>query len=186
MTRLVGDPAQPALCDERSLVERARTDPDAFVALYRAYLPRIHAFAVRRTGSVAVAEDVTSATFERALRALPRFRWTGGGFGPWLFRIAANELVDHHRRTVRSMTVLPALAADREAPPPAEPADDRIRAALAAIRPRYQQAITLRYLAGLSHREAAAALGVTKPVMAVVLHRAMAALRKAMEDDDGS
>ena len=49
-------------------------------------------------GVVEAAEDVTSAAFERALRHLGAFRWRPGGFGPWLFRIAANELVDHYRR----------------------------------------------------------------------------------------
>ena len=71
-------------------------------ALYREYVPRIHAFAYRRTNSREVAEDVTAATFERAYRQLARFEWRGGGFGAWLFRIASNELTDHYRRQQRT------------------------------------------------------------------------------------
>lgn len=41
--------------DERELVERAKTDRDALAELYRMYLPRIHAFAYRRTGDRQVA-----------------------------------------------------------------------------------------------------------------------------------
>ena len=78
--------------DERWLVEQARSAPDAFATLYRLYLPKIHAFAYRRTSSRELAEDITAATFERAYRQLDRFEWRGGGFGAWLFRIAANEL----------------------------------------------------------------------------------------------
>ena len=78
-------------------MERARADPTAFAELYRRYLPRVHGFAYRRTGAVEVAEDITSAAFERALRNLPSFKWQPGGFGPWLFRIVSNELVDHYR-----------------------------------------------------------------------------------------
>ena len=88
--------------DERALVERARADPSAFAELYRRYLPRVHAFAYRRTGVVEVAEDITSAAFERALRNLGAFQWRPGGFGPWLFRIVANELADHYRRQGRA------------------------------------------------------------------------------------
>ncbi len=181
----------PADLDERALVEAARSDADAMAELYRRYLPRIHAFAYRRTGSRTVAEDVTSATFERALRSLDQFRWRGGGFGAWLFRIAANELVDHHRREQRNRAprvahalVSAASAGDADAsvgidrldvPGDAAP----LLAALATINPRYQRAISLRYLAGLSHDEAAAAMGTSKAVMAVTLHRAVAALRKA-------
>ena len=57
----------------------------------------------------------------------------------------------------------------------------RIRAALATLNPRYQEAIQLRYLAELSHEEAADAMGVSKPVMAVTLTRAKKALKKAMD-----
>ena len=49
---------------------------------------------MREPGSRTIAEDVTSATFEKALRGLERYRWREPGIGPWLFRIASNELVD--------------------------------------------------------------------------------------------
>lgn len=178
--------------DERQLVERARLDGDAFAELYRLYLPRIHALAFRRCGSREVAEDVTAATFEQALRSLPAFRWKGGGFGPWLFRIAANEIVDHHRaderargrRDARALLALDNLTPVRisggsgdELPAPAE----ELRAALATLNPRYQRAISLRYLAELTHEEAAEAMGTTKAVMAVTTHRALRALRRALE-----
>ena len=61
--------------DERSLVEAARHDANAFAALYRRYVERIHAYAYRRSGSRAIAEDVTSATFEKALRLSASLVW---------------------------------------------------------------------------------------------------------------
>ena len=57
---------------------------------------------LQRSGSTQVAEDVTSTTFERALRGMPTFEWRSGGFGAWLFRIAANELTNHYRRQGRT------------------------------------------------------------------------------------
>jgi RNA polymerase sigma-70 factor (ECF subfamily) len=178
--------------DEQSLVERARTESDAFAELYRLYLPRIYAFVHRRCGCRDVAEDVTAATFEQALRSLPAFEWKGGGFGPWLFRIAANELVDHYRAAERARGRARALhlmmAADAAEGDTADrldserfPPSDRLLAALNTLNPRYQQAISLRYLAGLSPAEAAEAMGTTKPVMAVTLHRALRALRRTLE-----
>jgi len=181
-----------AKTDEQALVERARTDPSAFAELYRRYLPRVHAFAYRRTGIVEVAEDVTSAAFERALRNLGSFRWQAGGFGPWLFRIVANELADHYRRTGRAASSRTAGAADRlHADAPLDPADvldardaaAGLLAAMNTLNPRYQRALELRYLAGLTPDEAAAALGTSKATMAVVVHRAMRALRRAIEEE---
>jgi RNA polymerase sigma-70 factor (ECF subfamily) len=175
-------------------VERARTDPAAFAELYRRYLPRVHAFAYRRTGVVEVAEDITSATFERALRSLGSFRWERGGFGPWLFRIVSNELADHYRRRGRASSPRAAGAAvNLHAEPPRDPAEvadardavDELQAAMDTLNPRYQRALELRYLAGLTSDEAAAALGTSKATMAVVVHRATRALRRAMPREDG-
>ena len=176
--------------DTQALVERARWDPEAFAQLYRLYAHRIHAFAYRRSRSLEVAEEITSATFERALAGLPGFRWRGGGFEPWLYRIAATETAAFYRRTRRSEGRRAQLALRDLAPTTTGPAHDgdaddqlrvdRVMAAMSRLRPRYQEAISLRYLLGLSHEEAASASGSTKPVFAVTLHRALAALRREL------
>jgi RNA polymerase sigma-70 factor (ECF subfamily) len=185
--------------DERELVERARTDRRAFAELYRRYVSRVYAFAYKRSSSTQVAEDVTSTTFERALRGLPTFEWRAGGFGAWLFRIAGNELTNHYRRSGRTssakvqrafgMYVADAVTSGEFDRVERLGSADVIRDSLSTLSDRYQQAITLRYLSGLSHDDAAKAMGLSKPVMAVTMHRAMAALRKAIEqrgarDDD--
>ena len=178
--------------DEKRLVERAQSgDMAAFEALYRYYVTKIHAFAYRRTHSREIAEDVTAATFERAYRQLERFEWRGGGFGAWLFRIASNELSDHYRRQQRSRSdrgqvAMSALhnASFVDDLDRIEVGDDGTRLlidALSSLNPRYQEAISLRYLSGLSHEDAADAMGSSKPVMAVTLTRALKALKKAME-----
>lgn len=185
--------ADEELNDERLLVEQARSSAEAFASLYRLYLPRIHAFAYRRSSSREVAEDVTASTFERAYRQLDKFEWRGGGFGAWLFRIAANELADHYRRQQRSQSdrgqiALGALHNESQIDDleklERDGRSEELIDALGTIKPRYQEAISLRYLAGLSHEAAAEAMCVTKPVMAVTLTRALKALKKAMEQVD--
>jgi RNA polymerase sigma-70 factor (ECF subfamily) len=180
---------EPAGESEQELVERARSDPEAFAELYRRHVRSIHAFAYRRSRSKEVAEEVTSSTFERALRALPSFRWRDGGFGAWLHRIAANELATYYRRSARQRSARGQRAAqhlveaatvhdgERDAD-----VDELVLKALGTLNERYQQVISLRYLAGLSADEAAEAMGLPKARLAVVLHRALAALRRAMDD----
>ena len=184
---------QRAELDERRLVELARRDPEAFAELYRRYLPRVYAFAYRRTGAREVAEDVTSASFERALRSLDSFSWRASGFGPWLFRIAANELVDHHRRTARASSDRARVAAYAlVAAAPGDPAEEigsrdaaaEVLEAMSSLNPRYQRALSLRYLSGLTADEAAAAMGTSKATMAVIVYRATRALRRAVAGAD--
>lgn len=182
----------------KSLVDQARHDPDAFAALYRTYVDRIHAFCYRRTGSYEAAEEVSAAVFERAWRGLGEFSWHGGGFEPWLFRIATNEVAGYFRHrsratTPRAQQVLGEMARElaEEDPDLVEllRADERdaqaasLRTALGTIRPRYQQAISLRYLSGLSTEQAARAMGCSKGTFAVTLHRALRATRAALERD---
>ena len=179
--------------DERDLVERARSDPDAFAELYRAHASRVHGLAWRRLGSREAAEDVTSATFERAWRSLPTFRWRDGGFPAWLLRIAANEVTDHIRREARAKSdrgqrALADLAATGTGPAPDETFsgdDPGLRDAMARLRPRYAEALTLRYFAGLDAVGAAAALKCSPRTFAVVLHRAHEALRGALQREAG-
>ena len=191
---LVGSDDLRAVLDERLLVAQARTDSQAFGRLYHAYVARIHAFAYRRCGSYEEAEEITAAVFERAWRALPDFEWRGGGFEPWLFRIAANELISHHRRrsrvhSERMTRVLREMAEELREDPDLlalldvderEQRAAELRRALSTLSPRYQEVITLRYLAGLSPAEAAASLGCSKGTLAVVLHRALRALKAAL------
>ena len=55
-----------------------------------------------------------------------------------------------------------------------------VRAALATLTARYQRAIDLRYLAGLDQAQAAKAMGLANPAFAVVLSRALKALRREL------
>jgi len=175
---------------ERALVARASTDPDAFGELYRRYLPRIHDFAYRRTGSVEAAEDICAATFESALRTLHRFRWGSGGFAPWLYRIASRQTIAFYRREGRAETERGQRAAANLTSEESPGADvgfelfgediDRLRTALDVLNERYQRAIALRYLADLDTAEAASAMGLARPAFSVVLTRALAALRKEL------
>ncbi len=185
--------ASISLPDERELVERARVDQDSFAKLYRHFLPQVHGFAQRRTGSQQAAEDITSATFEKAYANLARFRWGSDGFAPWLMRIAANETISYYRREGRPQGMRGQQAMARLHEPVAEDDLDRVleragnetdelmRAAMNRLTPRYQRAISLRYLAELDATEAARSMGLAKPAFAVVLSRAMKSLRREIE-----
>lgn len=186
----------PALdSDERDLVERAqRGDAVAVATLYRRYVDRIYRFAFRRMGTHHRAEEVTAAAFERALRALPGFVWRGKGFEPWLFRIAANECAAWYRREQRptrprARVALVAYAsdapvADASAGLEAAAEIEQVRRVLPTLHPRYQEVISLRYFADLSTAEAAEAMGCSKAVLSVTLHRALSALQRALEGEE--
>ncbi|MGH2758093.1 MAG: RNA polymerase sigma factor [Actinomycetota bacterium] len=178
--------------DERGLVERVCRDGDmaAFEVLYRRYVKSVHALASRRSGSRTIADDVTSATFEWALSKLASFKWRERGLGPWLYRIGASELAEYYRaagrasphgeraqRVALANTVEPGVEEDVLGRLDAQV----LRACIGRLRPRYQEVVSLRYLAGLSAAEAAEAMGIGRGSLAVTLHRAISALRRELE-----
>src|SRR5918997_4293323 len=90
-----------------ALVELARSgDSEAFGLLYDHYQSSVYRFLFYRTRSSALAEDLTSETFFRALRSMNNFRWQGKDFGAWLMTIARNLCTDHFKagRTRLEMT----------------------------------------------------------------------------------
>jgi RNA polymerase sigma-70 factor, ECF subfamily len=191
------DPAR-----ERDLVVRSRLDGAAFGELYDFYLPRLFGFIVRRVGERSVAEDLTATTFERALTAVRRSDFRNESFGGWLYRVAANAIVDHvrsgrrlgrlgsstfeadvdghdeaagHGRTVVSgdQNALDQFATmlDR----------DQLAAALRRLPETHRRVLVLRFYDDLDVEEICSVLGCSRATFAVKLHRALAALRGAMD-----
>jgi RNA polymerase sigma-70 factor (ECF subfamily) len=170
--------------DERRLVARAATDPEAFGALYDFYLPRIYGFIHRRVREHSVSEDLTATTFERGLAALRGGRFRNDSFGGWLYRVAANVVIDHVRASRR---LHPADDEDRLDPAAdvlaATIARDDLRRAMARVADGHRRVLALRFFDDLESAEASAVLGCSRRTFAVKLHRAIAALRAALAAD---
>ncbi|RIK06399.1 MAG: hypothetical protein DCC49_11560 [Acidobacteria bacterium] len=202
MTQITGAQRDVVLggVEERDLVEAAKTSSAAFARLYEAYLPVVFGYLRRRTESRELAEDLTAATFEKAIVALPTFEWRGIPFGAWLVRIASRKLTDHYRTEARRATDLvdpdtvlnDGLALSRDLSHASGFEDLSVAAgeaeefalaleALDDIPDRYRQAISLRLLAELTTEEAAEVMGCNKATFAVLLHRGIKSLRRAVE-----
>jgi RNA polymerase sigma factor (sigma-70 family) len=99
------------------------------------------------------AEDVFQETMIAALRAYAELR-DARAIRSWLFSIAARKAIDAHRARAR----FPEPVADPEPPPVNdEPAfdDGAIWRDVRALPPKQREAVALRFVADLSHREIA-------------------------------
>jgi RNA polymerase sigma-70 factor (ECF subfamily) len=182
---------------ERALVARAQAGDRAAcgdllhqygATLYRAVL-------LPRLGSEAAAKDALAETYAKVVERIDRFTWTGVGFYPWLRTVALRVALDMLRAKKR-MVLWEAEDVEREldAAGTATPLDavlssvrDREAArrkvdeALAKIHPRYARVIRARILEERPREEVAKELEVTPATFDVLLHRAIAALKKAVE-----
>ena len=81
-----------------------------FEELYRDYVGRIYAYLRSQLGSAIDAEDVTSQVFVKAYEAYARYEPRHATPSAWLFQIARNAALDHHRRAGRRQRMERALA----------------------------------------------------------------------------
>jgi RNA polymerase sigma-70 factor (ECF subfamily) len=168
----------------RSLVERARKgDPDAFTDMVRHYDDDLRGLAYRILGDRDRMDDALQEAYLKAFRALPRFRGRSS-LGTWLYRIVYNACLDELARSRRHAgAALEDVAepADRRAGV-ADTAADRgdLARALASLTPQDRAAVLLVDAHGLDYREAAEVLDVPHGTVASRLHRARAALRRAL------
>lgn len=170
--------------EERALVEAAQADPARFVDLYDRHFHRVYAYVVRRAGSRAEAEDVTSEVFEQALTNLRKYEWRGVPFAAWLFRIAANALADRWRQTSRDSHELPP-----DIPDGRDAAEIERRTMLGQLVDRLpdvqRQVIEMRFVDQRSIREIAAALDRSEGAVKQLQLRALQNLRRDLEGRDG-
>ncbi len=163
---------------------KAATDGDveAVGRLYDELVEPIYRYVAMRLRRREDAEDVTQLVFERIVAALPRYQHTGKPFSAWAFRIARNAVIDHQRR-YRPTEPLGAIAepVDGMLPEALSLRDEEIRELRAAIRsltPDQQEALALRYGAGLSADEAARVMGRQAGTIRGLTFRAIEALRR--------
>src|SRR5262249_45006311 len=79
---------------------------DSYVdALYREHAPAIFAFLSQHTAARADAEDLLLEVFTAALEQPSREHFDEARRVAWLWRVARNKVVDHHRRAARRPTL---------------------------------------------------------------------------------
>lgn len=164
-------------------------DAEAFGQVYDAYVDSIYRYLYYRVGSHALAEDLTSETFLRALRRIDSFTWQGKDIGAWFVTIARNLVTDHVKSSRFRLEVSTAdmLDADRAD----EGIEDEVLArlhnavlldAVHELKPEQQECIVLRFLQGLSVAETAKAMGRSEGAVKQLQLRAVRALAKLLPE----
>jgi RNA polymerase sigma-70 factor (ECF subfamily) len=150
--------------------------------VYEEQVWRVYGFLSYRLGSDReTIEDLTQLTFERALRAWPRYDPRRSAVGTWLLAIAGNALVDHMRRGRRVFEEL-----DERVLPPVGGPEERFAgspelvAAVGQLGDREREVLALRYGGDLTGPEIAALLGLSLANVQQLNSRALRKLRELL------
>jgi RNA polymerase sigma-70 factor (ECF subfamily) len=160
-----------------------------FEAEYRSSYGRVFGLCLRLLGGTVLAEDAAHDAFVRAYRALDRFDATQP-FATWVLGIARNHCIDLLRRR-RHGELRFGDEAEELAAAQCESAEGvdalvlneraaRVRAAIAALPEKYRLPIVLAYYNESNYDEIAAALGISRSHVGVLLLRGKHALRRAL------
>ena len=189
-------PAEGDAAVTLALVQRAQAgDADAFGELYDRYVDLVYRYVYYRVGSAAVAEDLTSETFLRALRRLSSFTWQGRDVGAWFVTIARNLIADHYKSSrYRLELTTDDMTTVSETSPGAVAQDGPENAVLEAMQNKVlleavkklnaeqQECIVLRFLQGLSVAETAQAMGKNDGAIKALQYRAIRSLGRLLPE----
>ena len=167
------------------LVQRAQQgDEDAFGALYRSHVGRVHALCLRLAGDTQAAGELTQDVFVRAWEALSSFRGDSA-FGSWLHRIAMNVFLGSRRATGRRERRVFAIGEPASLERPAEPPHPGTRLdleqAIATLPDGARTVFVLHDIEGYQHGEIARMTGIAEGTSKAQLFRARRLLREALE-----
>lgn len=142
-------------------------------------------YAQRLTGDAEAARDVVQDVFSRL--CVERKNTSENHVAAWLFAVCRNRAIDVRRKEDR-MRPLPEAELDARPHPalsPAESAETRdalagVLRGLATLPEKQQEAVRLKFQAGLSYKEIAGALELSVGNVGFLIHTALKTLREKM------
>ena len=160
-----------------------RGERDAFRQLFETYKDRVYSVALYFFGGdEATAADITQQVFLKLFSSIGQFQGESE-FTTWLYRMATNACIDEQRKRGRFLP----LDEDAKVEPRGEKktqadaaesrdVSERVKEAVASLRPKLRAAILLKYFEELSYEEIAEALQCSKGTVASRLNRGHKAL----------
>jgi RNA polymerase sigma-70 factor (ECF subfamily) len=176
--------------DESTLVTLAKQgEAAAFEQIYDQHRQLIFNYIFFRVGDSELAEDLTSDVFVRMVDKIDTYTQNGRPFAAWLYTIARNLVIDHHRRDnqltwvplderlIEAKENNPAKAADRSL------LQDCLIKALQHLTEEQRQVILLKFVERRSNAEVGSLLGKTEGSIKSLQHRALVALKRVLDKE---
>src|SRR5687767_2404452 len=148
----------------------------SFAAAARHHLDAVYRYLLTMTKDATLAEDLTSETFERALRRWHRFDPQRAGERTWLLMIARSAALDHFRAEARRQRREERFAGEQDYEADVQidlGLSPALEEALAELSAAEREVIALRIVVELDGDTAARVLGISKSACSTRLSRAL-------------
>jgi RNA polymerase sigma-70 factor (ECF subfamily) len=172
--------------EEHLLINEVKHSPEQFGRIFDEFYPRILKYCMKRTGDIALSEDITSEVFIKAFKHIQKFQWRNVTFSVWLYRIALHEISNWFRK--KQTISLDVMIRDEGFDPPDRTllqeeimkAEDEVRKhqdflevhkELQKLPLKYQEVLSLRYFEEKKVSEIAEILGKKEGTVKSLLWR---------------
>jgi RNA polymerase sigma-70 factor (ECF subfamily) len=149
--------------------------------LYEEYLPKIYRYVYYRVHHKQTAEDLTSTVFLKAASNFDKFK-AGSLFGPWIYQIARNTLIDYSRTKKVTWDLDEAMGVasseDLLLKTDITLKVQVVKETLNQLNPLAKEVVMMRVWDELSHKEIAQILGISEDNSKVLFSRAAMNLKK--------
>lgn len=170
------------------IITRAQKgDPGGITALYEQHKLGVFRYLYYRVGDLQAAEDLTSEVFLRMITALESYRSQNASFEAWLYQIARNLAIDHHRKASLRKHVplednLIAEYQDVDKTVERSLTHEHLKRALAKLNEVQRDVIVLRFVNGLPISVVAQTLHKSEDSIKSLQRRALSALREILTE----
>ena len=157
---------------------------ELFASFYEQFMPGIYRYIYCRVTNIHLAEDLTSAVFEKALNSFKRYRADRATFFTWLMSIARNTVIDHFRIQDKRKNI-PLEEAGEMSSDNISPENEAIRkeelhilkVCMAGLNHQEQEIISCKFGAEMTNRQIAGIINLSESNVGTILYRSVRKLR---------
>lgn len=176
---------------ETKLIQRAqRGDKNAIAALYDLHYQAVYNYIFYRVSDQPTAEDLSAEVFIRMINKLPGYLDRGRPLLAWLYTIARNLVIDHHRTGDKNTDVhIQDQFIESHDPTPdqqvqAIQAEDCFRQALVLLPESQRQLLIYRFINEFSMPKIVTLMNKSDRAVRSLQHRALRSLEKALIEEN--
>jgi RNA polymerase sigma-70 factor (ECF subfamily) len=166
----------------------SKSTAEAFSLFYEEYLPKIFKYINYKISDRFLAEDLTSAVFEKALTKYETYSSKKAAISTWVFTIARNTLIDYYRAANHEKTAelddtidLPQENSSPEQAVIDEEKWGMLQKCMLKLPENEREIVSMKFSSQMTNRQIAGLLGLSDSNVGVILYRAIHRLRDNFE-----
>jgi len=171
---------QPHQIEDIEIIKKViQKDKNALYVLYDKYSGALFGVILRICQHETLAEDVLQETFVKIWEKIASYQPEKGKFYTWAYRIAKNTALNALRKSDRLIQNEDLSVIKDEGTTPGGIDLQELNGALSRLEPHHQEAISLVYFRGYTHREANEEMGVPLGTFKSYIRQALQLLRES-------